>query len=103
MKEIYIKRGVGAHTTPSKLIKIGADIIVKPSTHTMNCCLRRWIIPDNARINSVDPLNKGKPDKYDILNHRPASILNGFSKVYENIIKTQCLTMINISLLFLSV
>ena len=55
----------------------------------MNCCLHQWIIPDNARINSVVPLNKGKPDKYDILNHRPASILNGFSKVYENIIKTQ--------------
>ena len=33
-----------------------------------------------CKVASVVPLDKGKPDKYDVLDYRPVSILNAFSK-----------------------
>ena len=35
--------------------------------------------------------DKGKPNKNDIANFRPVSILNTFSKIYERVIKNQLL------------
>ena len=76
-------------TISPKLIKIGADIIAEPLTQEINCCLRQGIFPENAKVASVIPLDKGKPDKYDVLNYRPVSILNAFSKIYGKVIKNQ--------------
>ena len=87
LKEIDIKKAVGVDTIPPKSIKIGADIIAEPLTQVINCCLRQGIFPENAKVASVVPLDKGKPDKYDVLNSRPVSILNAFSKIYEKVIK----------------
>ena len=53
----------------------------------INYCLRQGIFPVNAKIASVVPVDKSKPDKYDILNYRAVSILSTFSKIYENEIK----------------
>ena len=89
LKEIDIKKAVGVDTIPPKLIKIGADIIADSLTQAINCCLRQGIFPDNAKIASVVPVDKGKPDKYDVLNYRPVSILDTFSTIYENVIKNQ--------------
>ena len=89
LKEIDIKKAVGVDTIPPKLIKIGADIIGEPLTQAINCCLRQGIFPENAKVASVVPLDKGKPDKYDVLNYRPVSILNALSKIYEKVIKNQ--------------
>ena len=36
-------------------------------------------------------LDKGKPNKNEILNYRPVSVLNTFSKFYEKVIKNQLL------------
>ena len=74
-------------TIPPKLIKIGAGIIAEPLTQAINFCLRQGIFPDNAKITSAVPVDKGKPDKYDVLNYRPVSILKAFSKIYEKVIK----------------
>ena len=84
-----IKKAVGTDTIPPKLIQIGSDIVAEPITQAINCCLRQGIFPDNAKIASVVPVDKGKPDKYDVLNYRPVSILNTFSKIYEKVIKNQ--------------
>ena len=89
LKEIDIKKAAGVDTVPPKLIKIGADIIAESLTQAINCCLRQGIFPDNAKIASVVPVDKGKSDKYDVLNYRPARILNTFSKIYEKVIKNQ--------------
>ena len=40
---------------------------------------------------SVIPLDKGKPNKNEISNYRPVSVLNTFSKFYEKVIKNQLL------------
>ena len=92
LKEIDIKKAVGVDTIPPKLIKIGADIIAEPLTKAINCCLRQGIFPDNAKIASVVPVDKGKPGKYDALSYRPVSILNVFSKIYEKVIKNQLMS-----------
>ena len=92
LKEIDIKKAVGVGTIPPKLIKIGADIIAEPLTKAINCCLRQGIFPDNAKIASVVPVDKGKTDKYDFLSYRPVSILNVFSKIYEKVIKNQLMS-----------
>ena len=89
LKEIDIKKVVGVDTIPPKLIKVGADIIAEPFTQAINCCLHQGIFPDNAQVASVAPVDKGKPEKYDVLNYRPVSILNTFSKIYEKVIKNQ--------------
>ena len=89
LKEIDIKKAVGVDTIPPKLIKIGADIIVVLLTQAINCCLRQGSFPGNAKIASVVPVDKGKPDKYGVLKYRPVSILNNFSKIYEKVIKNQ--------------
>ena len=89
LKEIEIKKAVGIDTIPPKLIKIGADIIAESLTQAINCCLRQCIFPDNAKIASVVPVDKGKSDKYDVLNYRHARILNTFSKIYVKEIKNQ--------------
>ena len=89
LKEIDIKKAVGVNTIPPKLIKIGVNIIAERLTQAINCCLRQGIFPDNAKIASVVPVNKGKLDKYDVLNYRPVSIVNVFSKIYEKVIKNQ--------------
>ena len=49
--------------------------------------MRQGTFPDNAKVASVVRLDKGKPNKYDVLNYRPVSILNPFSKIYEKVIK----------------
>ena len=37
----------------------------------------------------MTPLDKGKPNKNEISNYRPVSVLNTFSKFYEKVIKNQ--------------
>ena len=71
LKEIDVEKALGVDTFPPKLIKISADIIAEPLTQVINCCLRQGIFPGNAKIASVVPFDKGKPDKYDVLNYRP--------------------------------
>ena len=40
-------------------------------------------------LTTVTPLDKGKPNKYEISNCRPVSILKTFSKIYGKITKNQ--------------
>ena len=44
--------------------------------------------------------DKGKPDKYDVLNYRPVSILNAFSKIYHKNVKTLGITTTETSINF---
>ena len=71
------------------MIKIVADVITEPLIQAVNCCLRQGIFSNNAKIASVVLLNKGKPDKYDVLNYTPVSILKAFSEIYKKVIKNQ--------------
>ena len=60
-------------------------------TVAINKSIEENIFPDSAKIASVIPLDKGKPNKNEISNYRPVSVLNTFSKFYEKVIKNQLL------------
>ena len=60
-------------------------------TKSINSSIEHSIFPDLAKTALVVPLDKGKPNKNDIANFRPVSILNTFSKIYEGVIKNQLL------------
>ena len=53
------------------------------------------MFPENAKVASVTPIDKKTDDKNSVLNFRPISVLNCFSKFYEKIRKTQLVTKIN--------
>ena len=44
---------------------------------------------ENAKVALVTPIDKKTDDKNSLLNFGSTSILNCFSKVYENVLKTQ--------------
>ena len=74
---------------PPKLVKLSAEILSTPLSIAINNSLKYGVFPDDAKITSVVPLDKGEPNKNEISNYRPVSILNTFSKIYEKVIKDQ--------------
>ena len=67
------------------------DFLTPLFTKSINSSIEHNIFPDLAKTALVVPLDKGKPNKNDISNFRPVSILNTFSKIYEKVIKNQLL------------
>ena len=51
-------------------------------------CIKQNNFPNNAKVASIFSLDIGKSNKY-ISNFRPVSLLNTFSKIYEQAIKEQ--------------
>ena len=50
--------------------------------------IAKVLLPENAKVASVTPVEKEIDDKNSVLNFRSMSASNCFSKVYENILKT---------------
>ena len=68
-----------------KLIILAPNFLSKPISKALNNCIPSCIFPENANVATVVPINKKTDDKYVISNYRPViSLLNGFSKIYEN-------------------
>ena len=56
----------------------------------MNNNIKKGLFPANAKVASVTTIRDSKTnDKKPVLTFYPISVLNCFSKVYENILKTQ--------------
>ena len=70
-------------------MKLSAEILSTPLSIAIKNSLKNGVFLDDAKIASVIPLDKGKPNKSEISNFRPVSILNTFSKIYEKVIKDQ--------------
>ena len=89
LKNIDTKKATGFDKKPPKLVKLSAEILSTPLSIAINNSLKYGVFHDDAKIVSVIPLDKGKPNKNEISNFRPVSILNTFSKIYEKVIKDQ--------------
>ena len=72
-----------------KLVKLAANYLVEPLSQSINNSIKKRLFPKNAKVASVTPINKKTDEKNSVLNFRSISVLNCFSKVYENILKTQ--------------
>ena len=84
-----MKKATGFDKIPPKLVQFSAEIPSTPLSIAINNSLKYGGFPDDAKIGSVIPLGKGKPNKNEISNFRPVSTLNTFSKIYEKLIKDQ--------------
>ena len=89
LKNIDTKKTTGFDKIPPKLVKLSAEVLSTQLSIAMNNSLKYGVFPDDAKIASVITPDKGKPNKNEISNFRPVSILNTFSKIYEKVIKDQ--------------
>ena len=69
------------HAIPSKLVKLSADFLTPLLTKPINTSIAQNVFPENAKTASVIPLDKGNPNKNEMTNFRPLSLLNTFSKI----------------------
>ena len=79
----------GIDTILSKLVKLSADFLTPLLAKAINTSITQNVFPENAKIASVIPLDKGKPNKSEMSNFRPVSVLKTVSEVYERVIKDQ--------------
>ena len=89
LKNLDIKKASGIDTIPPKLVKLSADFLTPLLTKAINTSIAQNVFPENTETASVITLDKGKPNKNEISNFRPVSVLNTFSKIYERVIKDQ--------------
>ena len=89
LSKIDTKKAVGIDTIPRKLIKMVSNFSSPILTTAINSSVENNVFPENTKVATVVPLDKGKPDKNDISNFRPVSLLNTFSKFCERVIKGQ--------------
>ena len=71
------------------MVKLAIDYIGPALTNLINNSLEYAIFPENAKKATVTPLDKGGTNKNVISNFRPVSILNSFSKIFEQVLKKQ--------------
>ena len=89
LKNLDIKKASCIDTIPPKLVKLSAEFLTPLLTKAINTSIAQNVFPEKAKTASVILTDKGKPNKNEISNFRPVSILNTFSKVYERVIKTK--------------
>ena len=80
---------------PLKFVNLAANYSGRPLSQSINNSTKKGLFPGNAKAASVTPIDKKTDDKNSVLNFGPISALNCFSKVYENILKTQLAEKMN--------
>ena len=86
------------HQIPSKLVLLAADELALPLINAINNIRRSYMFPNNGKLAAVCPLDKGEANRTVERNFPPVSILNVFSKIYENTVKIQFIPYLDESL-----
>ena len=89
LKNINTKKTIGFDKIQPKLVKLSSETLSTPHFIAISKSLKYRVFSNDAKFASVVPHDKGKPNKKEISDFRPVSILNTFSEIYENIIKDQ--------------
>ena len=101
LKKLSTEKSARVDTIPSKLVGLATNYLAGPLSQSINNSIKKGMFPNNAKIALVTPIDKKTDDKKSTLNFRPnclklrPSVLNSFSKVYENILKTQLVEKID--------
>ena len=82
-------KSTGVDQIPPKLVSLASDDLAVPFTKAINCSIRNFIFPQNAKTAAVCPLDKSEPVGTAERNYCPVSILKTFSKIFEKILKEQ--------------
>ena len=78
----------GPDNISSKLLKQILPEISRPLTHIINLSLKTGYVPNFMKESIIVPIFKDA-DPQDMGNHRPISLLNSLSKIYEKIVHKQ--------------
>ena len=89
LKRLDGSKSTGVDQIPPKLVSLASDELAVPLTNAINCSIRNFIFPQNAKTAAVCPLDKCEPIRTAERNYRPVSVLNTFSKIFEKILKEQ--------------
>ena len=71
LNEIHTKKAVGIDTIPPKLIKMSSKSLVPILTTAINYITKNSVFPENTKVATFVPLDKGKSDKNHVSNFRP--------------------------------
>ena len=80
LKNLDVNKAVGIDQIPPKLVKLSADFLTPLLTTAINTSIKLNIFSDSAKIASVVPLDKGKPNKNEISSFRPFRPIKCFFK-----------------------
>ena len=86
-KELSTEKSTRADRMPPKLVTLVANYLARLLCQAINNSIKKDCFPKIAKVASVTPIDKKKDVKNSVLNFRPVSVLNFFSKIYENILK----------------
>lgn len=78
----------GPDEIPTSVIKAGKHCISDALSSIINVSLSTGIFPDALKIAKVTPVFKSG-DLSSVENYRPISVLNNFSKIFENVISNR--------------
>ena len=87
LKSLNSKKTAGIDRLPIKLVKLASEVLSKPLSIAMNDSITSSTFLDRAKLVAAVPIDEKTDNKYTVSNFRPASLLNCFSKIYENYIK----------------
>ena len=95
LKMLDGRKSTGVDQIPPKLVCLASDELALPLTKAINCSIRNFVFPQNAKTAAVCPLDKGEPLRTVEKNFRPVSVLNTFSKIFEKILKEQLIPFLD--------
>ena len=87
-KNMKPKSSSGPDNISSKLLKHILPEIAEPLTHIINLSLKSGLVPDLMKESIIIPIYKDGDPK-ELGNHRPISLLNSISKIYEKKVHEQ--------------
>ena len=95
LKSLNSKKASWIDRIPTKLGKLAFGIFAEPLSIAINNTIRTFTLLNSAQIAPLVPIDKITDDKHVISNFRAVSMLNCFSKLYEDVIKTEIVNLMN--------
>ena len=95
LKSLNSKKVAGTDRSPIKLVKLAFEALSKPLSLDMNNSITSSTFPDRAQVTTIVPIDKKTNNKHTVSNFRPASLLNYFSKIFQNYIKNHIVNSMN--------
>ena len=95
VKIFKLKKAPRTDRLSIELVKLASEVLSKPLSIAMNNSITSSTFPVKAKVATVVPIDKKTDNKYNVSNFRPVSLLNCFSKIYENYINSHIVNSMN--------
>ena len=94
LQKLNCKKATGYDLLPSKILKVGSDVMCYSICKLMNMSINVCKYPNALKYAEICPVFK-KGSKLDVTNYRPVSILPSMSKIFEREIVNQLTSYFN--------